>query len=95
MLALPRHRQIAQSKQQRKFALVETNSQLCSFKASVYKSKPRLRRAFSALSPPELRPTGLSPLWVAGWDDTERVALVEHRLSTPWGARAAPLSTRV
>ena len=44
MLALQRHRQNAQSKQQRKFALVETNSQLCSFKASVYKSKLRLRQ---------------------------------------------------
>lgn len=61
ILALQVHRQSAQSKQQGKFALVETNSQLCSFKASVYKSKPRLRRAFSWSSPPEVPPAGLLP----------------------------------
>lgn len=60
ILALQIHRQNAQSKQQRKFALLETNSQLCSFKACVYKSKPRLRRAFLADSPSEVPPAGLA-----------------------------------
>lgn len=60
---------------------METNSQLCSFKASVYKSKPRLRRAFYAHAPAEVLPAGL---WLP-----EQGCSDGDLLTTPWGARTA------
>lgn len=89
ILVLQIHRQNAQSKQQRKFAFVETNSQLWSFKASVDKSKPRLTGAFWApLLPASLsragRPWGIRPCspwasWSASlgnWGETNQASVL-------------------
>ena len=81
MLTLQRHRQNAQSKQQRKFALVETNSQLCSFRASVYKSKLRLRRV--SVHSLTSRDAARGPFAAKGWDDPAGAVLMENPLDPP------------
>ena len=75
---LQRQRPNAQSKQQRKFALVETNSRLCSSKASVYKSKLRLRRVSCNFLTSGEATSG--PVSARGWDGPTGAALMENTL---------------